>query len=115
MIFPDTSFLFALISSRDEHHQRVREVFETIRTDGSIGHLITTNHVMAEIVTLVRRVGHQSYSFVDCLSFVVMDQLGIREALAVDSDFTHPLHRPARTEAGVEQEDVRHLKGTDRP
>ena len=29
------------------------------------------------------------YSFVDCLSFVVMERLGIREAWAVDSDFTH--------------------------
>jgi predicted nucleic acid-binding protein len=26
---------------------------------------------------------------VDCLSFVVMEKLGIDEALAVDSDFTH--------------------------
>jgi predicted nucleic acid-binding protein len=31
----------------------------------------------------------KDYSFVDCLSFVVMEKLGIREALAVDSDFTH--------------------------
>lgn len=31
----------------------------------------------------------QTYSFVDCLSFVVMEKLGIDEALAVDSDFTH--------------------------
>ena len=31
----------------------------------------------------------QEYSMVDCLSFVVMETLGIREALAVDSDFTH--------------------------
>ena len=29
------------------------------------------------------------YSFVDCLSFVLMDRLGIREALTVDGDFTH--------------------------
>jgi uncharacterized protein len=29
------------------------------------------------------------YSFVDCVSFVVMEKLGIREAFAVDSDFTH--------------------------
>jgi predicted nucleic acid-binding protein len=36
---------------------------------------------------------------VDCLSFVVMEQQGIREALAVDSDFTHrfsALPGPAR-------------------
>ncbi|MEW6363590.1 MAG: hypothetical protein AB1714_03005 [Acidobacteriota bacterium] len=31
----------------------------------------------------------QVHSFVDCLSFVVMGRLGIREALAVDRDFTH--------------------------
>jgi predicted nucleic acid-binding protein len=31
----------------------------------------------------------QAYSLVDCLSFVVMEKLGILEALAVDSDFTH--------------------------
>lgn len=29
------------------------------------------------------------YSFVDCVSFVVMERLGIREALTVDADFTH--------------------------
>ncbi len=31
----------------------------------------------------------QKYSAVDCLSFLVMEKLGITEALAVDSDFTH--------------------------
>lgn len=31
----------------------------------------------------------QNYSMVDCLSFVVMERKGIREALTVDSDFTH--------------------------
>ncbi len=36
-------------------------------------------------------VRHQDkgYSAVDCLSFVIMEQYGIREALAVDRDFTH--------------------------
>jgi uncharacterized protein len=29
------------------------------------------------------------YSFIDCLSFVVMDAFGITEAWAVDSDFSH--------------------------
>jgi uncharacterized protein len=31
----------------------------------------------------------KDYSAVDCLSFVLMDKLGISEALAVDDDFTH--------------------------
>jgi predicted nucleic acid-binding protein len=29
------------------------------------------------------------YSFVDCVSFVVMEKLGIRVAWSVDSDFSH--------------------------
>lgn len=31
----------------------------------------------------------KKYSSVDCLSFVILEKLGIREALAVDEDFTH--------------------------
>jgi predicted nucleic acid-binding protein len=127
VIFLDTGFLFALISKRDAHHQRVVEVFRTFKNLRLADHLVTTNHVVAETITLTRKIGHdqaarvgdqlyaeklarihwanpeeersafdyfkhhqdQTYSFVDCLSFVVMEKLGIREALAVDSDFTH--------------------------
>ena len=42
-----------------------------------------------EAFDFFKRHRDQTYSFVDCLSFVVMEKLGIREALAVDSDFTH--------------------------
>jgi uncharacterized protein len=125
--FVDTGFLFALVSSKDEHHGRVVEVFNTFRNVRLRDHLVTTNHVVAETITLTRKIGHekasllgdqlygeklamihwttpdeeraafayfkhhsdQAYSLVDCLSFVVMEKLGIREALAVDSDFTH--------------------------
>jgi len=127
VIFLDTGFLFALISKRDAHHERVVEVFRTFKNMRLADHFVTTNHVVAETITLTRKVGHdqaarlgdqlygeklarihwaspeeeraafnyfkqhedQTYSFVDCLSFVVMERLGIREALAVDSDFTH--------------------------
>lgn len=127
MTFLDTGFLFALISKRDTHHARVVDVFRTLKDLRLADHLLTTNHVIAETITLTRKVGHagaarlgdqlygeklarihwtspdeeraafhyfkrhqdQAYSFVDCLSFVVMEKLGIREALAVDSDFTH--------------------------
>jgi len=127
VIFLDTGFVFALISAKDEHHDRVLDVFRKLKIDHPADRLLTTNHVVAETITLVRRIGHeeatkigerlysenlarihwatpdeeraafiwfkrhrdQTYSFVDCLSFVVMEKLGIREALAVDSDFTH--------------------------
>ena len=37
----------------------------------------------------LKRCKDKAYSAVDCLSFVVMEKLGIREALALDDDFTH--------------------------
>ena len=134
MIFLDTGFLFALFYADDVHHLRVREVLEKYRGRPLADFVITTNHVVAETVTLLLRkagpdprvrhdlavrVGQQllaevfgqvhyataedeqatlaylarhrdkDYSFVDCLSFVLMDRLGIREALTVDGDFTH--------------------------
>lgn len=127
MIFLDTGFLFALVSRRDAHHKRVVEVFREFQNVRLQDHLLTTNHVIAEAITLTLKIGHdkavklgdqlygeklarihwaapdeeraafeyfkrhqdQTYSVVDCLSFVIMEKLGIHEALAVDSDFTH--------------------------
>jgi uncharacterized protein len=134
VIFLDTSFLFPLFARHDPDHQRVREVMEGFRGKRMADQVLTTNHVVAETITLVRYKGSrqskaahalavevgsalhagtlarihwttpederaafayfkkhadQEYSMVDCLSFVVMEQNGIREALAVDSDFTH--------------------------
>lgn len=36
-----------------------------------------------------KRYADKEYSMVDCLSFVVMEKLGIAEALTFDSDFSH--------------------------
>lgn len=52
MIFLDTGFLFALISKRDGHHARVVEVFRTFKDLRLADHLVTTNHVVAETITL---------------------------------------------------------------
>jgi predicted nucleic acid-binding protein len=127
VIFLDTGFLFALVSKKDAHHKRVVDVFREFKSVRLADHLLTTNHVVAEAITLTLKIGHskavrlgeqlygeklarvhwatpeeeraafhffrrhedQTYSMVDCLSFVVMEKLSIREALAVDSDFTH--------------------------
>jgi predicted nucleic acid-binding protein len=125
--FLDTGFLFALVSRKDAHHERVVEVFREFKNIRLADELLTTNHVVAEAITLTLKIGHaeaaklgaqlygeklarihwatadgeraafdyfvrhhdQNYSMVDCLSFTVMDKLGISEALAVDSDFMH--------------------------
>lgn len=134
MTFIDTGFLFALFVEGDVNHERVQDVFKEYRGRRLDQVLVTTNHVVGETVTLLRKRGHpdpavrhglavrvgeqllagtlgrvhratekeeraalaylekhqdQDYSFADCLSFVVMQKLGIREALAVDRDFTH--------------------------
>jgi uncharacterized protein len=49
----------------------------------------TTEEDEAEAFAYLRRHRDKEYSAVDCLSFVVMDKLAIREALAFDSDFGH--------------------------
>jgi predicted nucleic acid-binding protein len=60
--FVDTGFLFALVSSKDEHHGRVVEVFNTFRNVRLRDHLVTTNHVVAETITLTRKIGHEKAS-----------------------------------------------------
>ena len=58
MIFLDTGFLFALFVVGDEDHGRVQEVFEGFRGQRLQDLLLTTNHVVAETVTLLRKRGH---------------------------------------------------------
>jgi predicted nucleic acid-binding protein len=96
VIFLDTGFLFAFVSEDDSNHARVgarhdlavtvgRELFAGIF--GRI-HQATADEERAAFAYLARH-RDKDYSFVDCLGFVVMENLGINEALAVDSDFTH--------------------------
>jgi uncharacterized protein len=54
MRFVDTSFLVAFQFARDEHHRAARAIWES-----SSGPLLTTNHVIGETWTFLRRrVGH---------------------------------------------------------
>ncbi len=134
MIFLDTSFLYALFTEEDVHHARVREVLEKYRGRKVSDMVLTTNHVVAETITLIRKKSHpdpavrhaqavvagkklfgevlarihqvtaeeeqaafayftkhrdKDYSFVDCVSFVVMNDLDIEVAWSVDDDFNH--------------------------
>lgn len=51
-------------------------------------HWATRQEEEAAFEYLVRH-EDKEYSFVDCLSFVVMEKLEIREALTLDADFAH--------------------------
>jgi predicted nucleic acid-binding protein len=54
LIFLDTGFLYALIDADDLNHARVREVLERERGRRLFESVITTNHVLAEVLTLLR-------------------------------------------------------------
>ncbi len=145
MIFLDTGFIFALIAESDVNHRRAVEFMESHGDSRLSDLVITTNHVVAETLTLVRTRAHKSpairhdlavrvgeklfgevlgrihqttaedereafayfaqhrdqdYSFVDCVSFVVMLKLGIREAMTFDAHFSHRFSvRPTATQA----------------
>lgn len=54
MIFVDTSAWLALADAHDRDHPRAREVGRRI-SRGEFGKQVTTNYVMTETITLVRR------------------------------------------------------------
>jgi predicted nucleic acid-binding protein len=49
----------------------------------------TTAEEEAAAFTYLKKYDDKEYSAVDCLSFAVMEKLGIHEALAFDTDFGH--------------------------
>jgi uncharacterized protein len=125
MIFVDTSAWLALADSHDHDHSPAIESRRRI-IKGEFGKQVTTNYVMSETVTIVRRrlglpkavelasavrigkevglfwvepVHHQEaldlmaahadkeWSVTDCVSFVMMRSLGLRDAFTFDRDF----------------------------
>lgn len=120
-IFVDTSFVIALVNTRDQHHVRATELADLF--DGF--HLVTTDAVLFEIgnalakdfrkqaveviegfrssaeieivhtdaelfagaFDLYRARTDKKWGMVDCVSFVVMHERGISDALTNDKDF----------------------------
>lgn len=59
MIFVDTGFLYALVDERDQNHQRVIEVLSEYRNQDLEAFGLTTNHVVDETITLIRKRSHR--------------------------------------------------------
>ena len=60
MIFVDTSFWVALASEKDPDHERVRDIWRAFKARPLTAHLLTTNHVIFESITLASRRVHHS-------------------------------------------------------
>ena len=81
----DTSYWVALLFSRDQRHQQARAIW-----GGSLGALLSTNHILGETWTFLRRrAGHPAaVSFLDAIgssnrvSIVHVDEQTEAEALA---------------------------------
>ena|SRR5215211_4495676 len=119
--FVDTGYLVALVSERDELHDRSVELSKNLQR-----HLVTTEAVLVEVgnslsrpplralaLSLIARLRanprieivsvdselfdraltfyaarpDKDWGLTDCISFVVMQERGIHEALAADRDF----------------------------
>jgi predicted nucleic acid-binding protein len=125
-VFIDTSAFFAHLVAEDVHHARARSLFELAFQES--WSLVTTNAVVWETYTLIRKRarnsrsvslgfleaiedgfcdlvrvepgdesaavdllrshGDKEYSFCDALSFVIMNRLGVEQAMAFDRDFS---------------------------
>ena len=82
--FADTFYFFALENPDDPAHQNAREF-----ASHDAGPLITTAWVLTELadgLSYVRR-PDKAWSLTDCISFVVMTDRGLTEALTGDHHF----------------------------
>ena len=90
MVF-ETITLVRYKGSRDpkKAHELAVDVGETLYSEKLARIHLSSFEEERAAFEYLRKYKDQEYSAVDCLSFVVMEKLGIQEALAVDSDFTH--------------------------
>jgi predicted nucleic acid-binding protein len=72
-------FVVALINQRDQHHQRAQELAQAYQGRS----FLTTDVVLLEIGNGLARM----FRMVDCVSFVVMKNEGVHEALTFDRNF----------------------------
>jgi hypothetical protein len=135
-LFLDTSYVVALVSPRDEHHERAAFFLRGIEARKIP--LVTTRAVMVEVgdslsrrplrsraATLVdafeddplievaplsddlyhrgraffRRHNDKAWGLTDCISFVVMKERGLTDALTADAHFRQAGFRPLLTSA----------------
>ncbi len=71
------------------HHRAAVEMGERLYDESLARIHWATPQDEYEAFEYLKRYKDKEYSTVDCLSFVIMERFGIREALAVDRDFTH--------------------------
>ncbi|MBX9585178.1 MAG: PIN domain-containing protein [Gemmataceae bacterium] len=119
--FLDAAFVLALVSTRDQHHARAKELapqyigkplltteavlleigdglarrhksdavamIDWLRTDSDVEVVRTTPELFDQAFELYRTHDDKDWGLTDCLSFVVMRQYGVTDALTHDHHF----------------------------
>jgi predicted nucleic acid-binding protein len=86
--FVDTSALSGLLDRDDDNHESARKTWNAILDSRAL--LVTSKYALVEKCALVSLLaaGRKKLSLVDCVSFGIMREAGIRKAFAFDRHFT---------------------------
>jgi len=77
------------LARRSLHHQAAVEMGDRLYDESLARIHRASAREEYEAFEYLKKHSDKNYSPVDCLSFVVMQNYGIQEALTIDSDFTH--------------------------
>ncbi len=89
-LFVDTGFYLALLSPRDVWDTRAVELSHQVhrlQSDSEVRIVELTRGLFQRGFDLFKRRPDKDWSVTDCVSFVVMDDLGLREVLGADHHF----------------------------
>lgn len=77
------------LARRKSTHRHAAYIGERLYSEKVARIQRTTFEDQSRAFEYFKRYADKKYSAIDCLSFVVMEQLGVTEALTFDSDFAH--------------------------
>ena len=72
---------------RQQHRPLFLQWVERIRTDGSISYMAASQGLLERGLALFARRPDKEWSLIDCISFEIMKQRKLREALTADHHF----------------------------
>jgi predicted nucleic acid-binding protein len=86
-VFVDTAYMFALVNEQDTH-QRSKGAIKYALTSTDIEIIHLTPALFERAFDLYRTHLDKEWGLIDCVSFIVMSDEGITQALTTDKHFT---------------------------
>jgi len=86
-IFLDTAFVLALASPTDQYHKKATELSRQIKKEGVSLVIPNSEELYSTALDLYQSRLDKEWGMTDCISFVVMDEIDLDEALTTDTHF----------------------------